>query len=192
MRSLGRGCKLWGVSCSPQTTRTATAPSASYKTRAYARPYERFGSLIAKSDRFPSIGPFVVTSDGNRFCCARIAACQSSSFRGRCWERTRYRDAMRSHWQMGLRPLGNEWWLRCMIAIMLTSLSAMLAFNIRPLGHKLFLLLSYRPFAFGSVKFPDYEMFDFIYSVVIFQLSSERNNILLYRSLNINEKFLKI
>lgn len=59
----------------------------SYKARAGTGwPYGRFESLIAKSDRFPSIGPFVVTSDGNRFCRARIAACQSSSYRGRCRE----------------------------------------------------------------------------------------------------------
>lgn len=80
-------------------------------------PYGRFGSLIAKSDRFPSIGPFVVTSDGNRFCRARIAACQSSSFRRRCGEYEIQRfDAFAL--TNGRRPLGNEWWLRRMIAIM--------------------------------------------------------------------------
>lgn len=125
----------------------------SYK-RGSRWPYERFGSLIAKSDRFPSIGPFVVTSDGNRLCRARIAACQSSSFRGRCRERTRYREPMRLHWQMDTDLWEIEWWwLRPMIAIMLTGLSAIFTFNISPLRHKLFLPLYIIRFTFNLMKF---------------------------------------
>jgi len=140
----------------PNGTRIDGGSVCSYKAGSW--PYGRFGSLIAKSDRFPSIGPFVVTSDGNRCCRVGIAACQSSSFRRRCGGgRTRYRDSMRSRWQMGadLWEMSGDsvTWLQLCNRVLIC-----VAFSMG-LGYKLFLLLYINRFAFDSMKFLIHETY---------------------------------
>jgi len=81
----------------------------SYKASGW--PYDRrSGRLIAKSDRFPPIGPFVVTSDGNRFrrgwnrYLPIFRGTAGGAGKGRNAERERERERERN----GVRALTNE------------------------------------------------------------------------------------